>query len=128
MPHFADQLADAIRRTGNAVCVGLVQCLLKLRAGERNAVDVDGPVDQLEVLRFNVQRMNVNDYSIRKQFRVEADISAPDAAHFNRLDRARLIVVSPSGVSAKVRRQCRSSCAFSIPKRGSSDGEHLCLR
>ena len=54
-------------------------------------------------LKLLVQRMNVNDYSIRKQFRVEADISAPDAARFDRLDSARLIVVSPSGVSAKVR-------------------------
>lgn len=54
-------------------------------------------------LKLLVQRMNVNDYSIRKQFRLEADVATEEPARVEQLDRARFIVVSPSGVSAKVR-------------------------
>jgi hypothetical protein len=54
-------------------------------------------------LQLLVQRMNVNDYSIRKQFRLDADITAEDPKRFDRLDSARFVVISPSGVSAKVR-------------------------
>ena len=47
--------------------------------------------------------MNVNDYSIRKQMRADVQITTSDARRLDRLEDARLVVVSPSGVSARVR-------------------------
>jgi hypothetical protein len=78
---------------------GLLSLLLLLLPLLAQAVPPAGHV-QLKLL---VQRMNVNDYSIRKQLRVEADLTAPDAGRFAQLEQARLTVVSPAGVSAKVR-------------------------
>lgn len=54
-------------------------------------------------LKLVASRLNVNDYSIRKQIRVDMTVSASDAARLDRIEDSRLTVINPSGVSARVK-------------------------
>jgi hypothetical protein len=54
-------------------------------------------------LQLSALRMNVNDYSIRKQIRVDVELSAEDENRLGQIEESRLTVINPSGVSARVR-------------------------
>ncbi len=47
--------------------------------------------------------MNVNDYSIRKQVRADVSVASSDPRRLENLEDARMVLVSPGGVQAKVR-------------------------